>query len=29
VIEFTANQAGQFELETHDGGLVLAQLLVR
>lgn len=29
VIEFTADQAGLFELETHDTGLVLAQLQVR
>ncbi|MBA0127123.1 hypothetical protein H0B56_16355 [Haloechinothrix sp. YIM 98757] len=29
VLEFDADQAGRFELETHDTGLVLAQLLVR
>lgn len=29
VIEFTADQTGLFELETHDTGLVLAQLQVQ
>lgn len=29
VIEFTADQGGQFELETHESGLILLQLLVR
>jgi hypothetical protein len=28
VIEFTADQTGLFELETHEGGLVLLQLVV-
>lgn len=28
-VEFVADQAGLFEIETHEGGLVLAQLEVR
>ena len=29
VIEFVADQSGLFEVETHESGLVLTQLLVR
>ena len=29
VIEFAATQAGLFEVETHDSGLLLTQLAVR